>query len=1143
MTFKESEMGLNRSDADLQAIQTSVAFKNISDAVEQYRRQFGLAFLALIAFSAIHVGLVVIANLYTMQTRVSHGTLTDASDNSEAVATAASTRTYDLSFIMSNMDEPAQVDALTNMKSVSFVDRSDAYRAYTVTGFQLGGWKRSELKLYTSVGHVLEYVRGKGVRVFSENGTTNNQTRRALLESASPTSGSDSPTEFTLAPSESPTYMGWTAYKAELDHMLTTVPPQTSTSIKSIEIDSITGTLTTGKVKSDDISDMDDVDTFKGMRDHVIGNFALNDNYINTELPYIKAFASGLSDAAKTELNKEDWGGSVSSWETIVKKELKDCKVGSTSCFTDNEVDAYWNTAKHNSEVGAKEMAKGVNRWLTNGDTDNGASTPTESAQQMFEKGITDAKKAVADNSGQSTYAGMLYNSVAQEAARADATSEESKYISEFYSETSKRRGSDNWDTTTQSAISGVLTTVANSVDYTLKAYSQFKAGQYIGPTETGTVYTDTDTDGYGCGKSSVTTLMEYDSDPAVMAVSVCTSSGHMVGGYFFSEVLGTYEAFMVYVPTSYCNVAKTKTAAEVHGLDIGEFYLYFLHGWGQSAELLLDASPVISHMASTCTDHDGDSSTANMCLTADFITIAPEDGASPFGSKTWYVNVVNNGYHMDMIAFELPEFLGNTLGIHADGAGLFGFSMGGFGTASILMTYSGLYNAGAAFNAPLDAHICFVRNTCHLQCGVNPIYCELMWTSIQSAMNPYVMVKNGGVVTTEGYYDPVAVGVAVGLLAKGASEAKCALDTDIEGMIIASKSGKLKDTNTFQYNAFGSSVDLGMVDLGSGETYGSDYKIFDDNGLSIATVSWAANYYLDPIYFIISSAGYAVTHNPLTDERNFNTPSDVKPFGAFLEQMPLTRVRRNPTIWCSNEINTYFMVATDLNDEYGLALVADEFSDVISNDLGSDQYMQGGYIHDTYGSQGHTMSARDFGKAYQFFSDVFYTMKHVSEDGEEVFYHTYVCSVYLNPTEMYVVTNVGYLHVGLQGAATATPTTAYGGYAYLSSEDGEEGGRRRRHLLAAMCETDKNGDPVAGSACGATCSNYMTTTLPTNMSEDDFKEAFFDPTMVSKAARDEYADMVGIELSTTGKMKAKSGVTFNDAYTELECTSCMASV
>jgi pimeloyl-ACP methyl ester carboxylesterase len=180
-----------RSDADLQAIQTSVAFKNISDAIEQYRRQFGLAFLALIAFSAIHVGLVVIANLYTLETRVENGVLTAAKSTSVStptpVATATLEHNYGLDYIMSNVEGAEQKKMISSIKSVDFIDHEGNYRQYTVTGFKLSGFKNSELSLFTSVGHVLEFVRGKGLRVVSEgqscNCTSDKGPGRKLLQS------------------------------------------------------------------------------------------------------------------------------------------------------------------------------------------------------------------------------------------------------------------------------------------------------------------------------------------------------------------------------------------------------------------------------------------------------------------------------------------------------------------------------------------------------------------------------------------------------------------------------------------------------------------------------------------------------------------------------------------------------------------------------------------------------------------------------------------------------------------------------------------------------------------------------------------------------------------------------------------------
>eukprot|EP00239_Pterosperma_sp_CCMP1384_P004394 CAMPEP_0197843418 /NCGR_PEP_ID=MMETSP1438-20131217/295_1 /TAXON_ID=1461541 /ORGANISM="Pterosperma sp., Strain CCMP1384" /LENGTH=1807 /DNA_ID=CAMNT_0043453551 /DNA_START=52 /DNA_END=5475 /DNA_ORIENTATION=- len=174
-----------RPDQDLQAIQTSVAFKHIADALEQYRRHFGFAFLALVAISAVHVGLVVIANLYTLETRVSHGVLVaSGSANAQSstptpVATASAQFTYDIPYVMSNLPVEGRKKMLTNLKSVDFVDNNGEYRQYTVTGFKLGGWQSSELKLYTAVGHVLTYVRGRGFTVSDAQESCNSTAAKA----------------------------------------------------------------------------------------------------------------------------------------------------------------------------------------------------------------------------------------------------------------------------------------------------------------------------------------------------------------------------------------------------------------------------------------------------------------------------------------------------------------------------------------------------------------------------------------------------------------------------------------------------------------------------------------------------------------------------------------------------------------------------------------------------------------------------------------------------------------------------------------------------------------------------------------------------------------------------------------------------
>eukprot|EP00239_Pterosperma_sp_CCMP1384_P004375 CAMPEP_0197844804 /NCGR_PEP_ID=MMETSP1438-20131217/1767_1 /TAXON_ID=1461541 /ORGANISM="Pterosperma sp., Strain CCMP1384" /LENGTH=2006 /DNA_ID=CAMNT_0043455785 /DNA_START=35 /DNA_END=6055 /DNA_ORIENTATION=- len=168
-----------RPEADLQAIQTSAAFKHVAEKLELYRRQFGLVFLCIVAFSAIHVALVVIANLYTQETRVNNGVLVGARGSDDAgqvaapVATATAQARYDIPFIMSNTAGEQQKKLLSGLKSVNFVDSAGDYRQYTVTGFKLGGHNNSELKLYTSVGHVLDYQRGLGLAISQDDSCSN----------------------------------------------------------------------------------------------------------------------------------------------------------------------------------------------------------------------------------------------------------------------------------------------------------------------------------------------------------------------------------------------------------------------------------------------------------------------------------------------------------------------------------------------------------------------------------------------------------------------------------------------------------------------------------------------------------------------------------------------------------------------------------------------------------------------------------------------------------------------------------------------------------------------------------------------------------------------------------------------------------
>jgi len=180
-----------RPEADLQAIQTSVAFKKISDTIEQYRRSFGYALLALVAFSAIHVGLVVVANLYTLETRVQNGFLiaanySTASTPPAPIATARAQHVMDLETVMTQLDETTQIATLQHIDSIDFIDSKGAYRKYTVTGYSLGGHLKSELQLFTAVGDVIVYTRGQGYTVQGDASADCNCTETATEKAASP---------------------------------------------------------------------------------------------------------------------------------------------------------------------------------------------------------------------------------------------------------------------------------------------------------------------------------------------------------------------------------------------------------------------------------------------------------------------------------------------------------------------------------------------------------------------------------------------------------------------------------------------------------------------------------------------------------------------------------------------------------------------------------------------------------------------------------------------------------------------------------------------------------------------------------------------------------------------------------------------
>lgn len=947
MTSKEAPMDL-RSDADLQAIQTSVAFKNISDAVEQYRRQFGLAFLALIAFSAIHVGLVVIANLYTMQTRVSRGVLTDAADSTISVATGASGHTYDLAFIMTNMDEKAQLHALNNFDSASFVDKANTYRQYTVTGYQLGGWKRSELKLYTSVGHILEYVRGKGIRLYSESGSTSNnctsgtESRRKLQQSA-------------------------------LDGIIDQEYFQSTVALDNAGKDAV----------------------------------------INTKLPKLKKtvdMAANLATAQVIKMSKNGWATDTDDWESMI---IGAIGKNFDSALATSYKNAYWADAAQ-----AKADGKTFAAWSSS--IPEGATMPTNAGdcdlvglehltadecdhqknQNIYtalyidaagdpsgvmygETGIGMYQKGLADHGGYDGY--VLHEALDIIAGIKDSTA----------------AAIDNWDVFTTTGYIGAVATKMKSLSSGL----------------------------YGCYTKTYDEFKGMNTDGGEMIEHVCHGESYgeakLMGGFFFSQIMGTYEAFIMQLPLDYCEMfgADSYYASDGKGgynmvVDFStsykeEFFLYLMHGWGESGIVLVEASDTIFFLQAS-----GNS--------INFLTIVAEDNGSPYGGKTWYVNNMFTGYHQDMIVFELPEYLAVNMGLKSWQKGIYGFSMGAAGSLNIGFTYSNVYGAIAAFNGPIDADECFLCGYCHVYCGVDSFKCEIMWLSPMAAYNPYVIVAVGGFLETMGFYDPSAYGVATKTLESGITQ--CTEDGAIVGLL----PGLLVDA--MHAGAFGEGISYHVMDGGiwdNGQWFDSSFSITVDAS-AMSDMLNDPYFYLDPIKFTRSSSGFDPSHNPSTGATNWGA------FYSMYYQLPLQRAMNNKGLF--NHGVTFFLIACDFNDQYGLSDMAFDLAGVFTGYRGgmitdgiNDKYSGGmiesgfsmtagsGVIHDAHMGCGHCMDLRDFRLAYAFMSDVFDTMGNDGSSNHDGKWHgdggwmpamSDQCAYYMSHEFLNVQSFIGYLDV-----------------------------------------------------------------------------------------------------------------------------------
>jgi predicted esterase len=752
-----------RNEADLQAIQTSVAFKNISDAIEQYRRQFGVAFLALIAFSAIHVGLVVIANLYTLQTRVTHGVLTSASDDHQPVATSSVTQKYDLKFIMTNMNEVQQLKALRQLNEASFTDREGNFRQYSVTGFQLGGWRRSELKLYTSVGHVLSYVRGQGLRVLSEEGSTSsaeNVTGRKLLKSGSVVSaelGNVRDSSFALSQqAQAANSAKEAAWKQKYITAVNQLGGEgdlharesAKLAFQQAELNYMNGRAgSDGLTRQTTSSILTATEILSGVS-QLIESVSASDVTAECEALYtdIMDLAQGNQPSARQGL-----------FDTVAREVGEGVVEANTQgYFSSLGTDTLEDPLVSSSVTVSYTSGKG--RKLLGGDSDGGQS-PCDMLANALDDETVQTVRSIASMEIES----MM-----------DVLEEEVETYSDvevglrdmLTIQMERLNAGQTWYAADEAAI--------QYADY-------LDAGAHLELDDALT--RPTLQVGYGCTgvnwgfiedwwftdvnfENELMCAMRKNGGNSYDPLADVEGSGGFhpwFEGYMFSTFLGYVEEFTIYFPETYCDEDAPLIPL-----------VFMLHGFGGD----MDFVHFIARAMDYCFQYywheartDPFATFGVMAPPFGFVVACPKDGSGPWGRKSWYSNNLFTGFHMDFIAIELRGYIRSntrTLNDSANRAGIFGFSMGGFGSFNIGFSYPGLFGFVGAFNAPADGNDCFFTKTCYMWCIVDATWCEILWIAIGLTLNPYVIIKSGVDINSPNSLSPMMHGNAVDLLSRG---------------------------------------------------------------------------------------------------------------------------------------------------------------------------------------------------------------------------------------------------------------------------------------------------------------------------------------------------------------------------------------
>jgi len=353
------------------------------------------------------------------------------------------------------------------------------------------------------------------------------------------------------------------------------------------------------------------------------------------------------------------------------------------------------------------------------------------------------------------------------------------------------------------------LADIEETISMALDMYDTFKSTAYFGTQgakaeegkrlnkyygeATAAVYND-----YGCsghkvwgGEGIVGALTDFETPMTFWAINACGKGagigGASLAGIYFSEVLGGYEAYNLYVPPKYCDLvwygAKNARGGkeEFMGGALAKQmmeYVFMLHGWGGHCDFLDGLAVVLMNVFTSCLDPRSSAGPVedwawDSCPTGDdgmspdittapngFLVMAPEDGSTPMGGKTFFADSVFIGRHMTSVVFEVPFVMARTMGIPPRASGLFGFSQGGIGSMRIAMAHPEWWQAVGVFNGPLMPAECLFNHACHMECGIDFALCELLWISTGVAFFPFVTLAGAAEMSSASDYDPMASGI-----------------------------------------------------------------------------------------------------------------------------------------------------------------------------------------------------------------------------------------------------------------------------------------------------------------------------------------------------------------------------------------------